>query len=278
VVASGGDDGSVDLWFISSNGARGGSNGATKAAAGAAGPGLEHTQAKVLHDASVTSLAAAPAVAQLASASADGTLRLWDCGQLLACTGQLGSSGGKPLNALAWTGEPAVLASAGDDGRLCLWDTRQLGSAPSAAAAVGAPALSLAVLGGGSGGKQQLVVGDLLGRVSVFDARNCSTPLQQRQLHGDAVHALAATSSSTGGSGGSGTVASGSDDGSILLLDCASLAASRQLAPAQQEGQASRYVRALAWSGGSRSSNGGGSQQQQLYCGSWSKEVSRVPL
>jgi methylosome protein 50 len=275
VVASGGDDGSVDLWFISSNATGGSSsNGATEAAAGAAGPRLEHTQAKVLHNASVTSLAAAPAAAQLASASADGTLRLWDCAQLLACTGQLGSAGGKPFNALAWTGEPAVLASAGDDGRLCLWDTRQLGSAPAAAAAVGAPALSLAV-GGGSGQQQQLVVGDLLGRVSVFDARNCSTPLQQRQLHGDAVHALAASSGSSSGS--SGMIASGCDDGSILLLDCASLAASRQLAPAQQEGQAPCYVRALAWSGSS--SNGDSSQQQQqLYCGSWSKKVSRVPL
>lgn len=259
VLASGTDDGSVDLWYLS----RG------SASSGAAAE-LRHAQAAVAHDAAVLCLAApggsgsGGAAQQLASASADGTLRLWDCSQLLACTAQLAAPGGAAMQGVAWTADPSLLASASADGRLGLWDVRQLGSSPAAAAAVGAPALAVAAATGG-GAAQLLVAGDLLGRLSLFDARNLAQPLQQRRLHGDAVHAVASCS-------GGSSVASGGDDGAIVLLDLASLAASRQLAPARREGEAPLYVRALAWAGGQQ----GG--QQQLYRGGWDRLVARVPL
>ena len=247
MLAIGSDDGCVELWYVS-------------------GEALELSQAKMLHSGAVAGLAAAPGASQLASASADGTLRVWDCGQLLTSTAQLGS-GGAAQHAVAWTADASTLASVGDAGSLCLWDTRQLGSAPVAVAAVGAKALSLAAAP--AGGKQLLVVGDLLGRVSVFDARSLGKPLQQRQLHADAVHALSAA----GSGGGSGILlASGADDGAIMLLDCADLAASRQLAPPRPEGQVPCYIRALAWQ------SPGGSSRQQLYRGGWDQIVAPVPL
>ncbi|KAL4422434.1 hypothetical protein ABPG75_008631 [Micractinium tetrahymenae] len=269
VLASGSDEGSVDLWYLSP------SNAGTRAAAE-----LSHATARVAHDAAVLCLTCPTAGSagsgsaqqqqQLASASADGTLRLWDCSQLLACTAQLGIAGGAAMNGVAWTADPSLLASASADGRLCLWDARQLGSSPAAAAAVGAPALAVAAAAGGSG-SQLLVAGDLLGRLSVFDARNLAQPLQQRRLHGDAVHALAASASGGGGSGSQ--VASGGDDGAIMLLDLASLAASRQLLPARREGEVPLYVRSLAWAGGQQ-----GGQKQQLYRGGWDQAVAQVPL
>lgn len=109
-----------------------------------------------------------------------------------------------------------------------------------------------------------LVAGDQLGRLTVFDARSLAAPLQHRRLHGDAVHALAA------GAGGS-PVASGGDDGSIALLDCARLEASRQLVPPREDGQAPCYMRALAWAGGQQ-------QQQQLLRGGWDQAVAAVAL
>lgn len=265
MVAAGGDNGSVDLWYLSS------SNGSPAAAAAAGGKGgsstpslLQHAQGKALHDGEVKALAPAPSSAQLASGSGDGTLRLWDCSQLLACTGTLGVSGSAPINAVTWTpGEGATLASAGSDGRLCLWDTRQLSSMPAAAAPVGAPALSLAALAAPGAAQPLLLVGDQLGRLSVFDPRSLSQPLQQRQLHADAVHALATSSTS-------GQAASGSDDGSIMLLNSTSLEASRQLVPARQDGEVPLYVRALAWSGGAA--------QQQLWQGGWDQAIATVPL
>ena len=216
------------------------------------------------HDAAVTALAPGPAANSLASASADGTLRLWDTAQLLTCTAQLGSGGpGTALAAAAWAG-PELLAAAGDAG-VSLWDVRRPGAAAAAAAGLGARALSLAAHCGAAG-QQLLVAGDALGRVSVFDARSLAQPLQQRTLHGDAVHALAAAPST----GGSTHVASGSDDGSVQLLDVADLAASRQLAPAKQDGEVPCYVRALVWSG----SEG----QQRLLRGGWDSTVAVMPL
>lgn len=262
VLASGSDDGSVDLWYLSPGSASSG----TRAE-------LRHAEARVAHDAAVLCLACAAgsggvsAQQQLASASADGTLRLWDCTQLLACAAQLGVAGGAAMHSVAWTADPSVLASASAGGRLCLWDARQLGSSPAAVAAVGAPALSVAAAS--AGGAQLLVAGDLLGCVSVWDARSMARPVQQRQLHGDAVHAVAASSGSTGGS----QVASGGDDGAIMLLDLASLAASRQLMPARQEGEAPLYVRTLAWAGGQQDSG-----KQQLFRGGWDQAVAQVPL
>ncbi|KAL4436109.1 hypothetical protein ABPG77_005557 [Micractinium sp. CCAP 211/92] len=262
VLASGADDGSVDLWYFSSG------NPSSGTAAE-----LRHAQAQVAHDAAVLCLAGAAGSGsggtqqQLASASADGTLRLWDCSQLLACTAQLGLAGGPAMHSVAWTADPSLLASASADGKLGMWDARLLGSSPVAAAAVGAPALAVAAVAGGGAG-QLLVAGDLLGCLSAFDARNMAQPLQQRQLHGDAVRALASCSASAGGS----HVASGGDDGAITLLDLSSLAASRQLAPARREGEAPLYVRALAWACGQQ----GG--QQQLYRGGWDQVVACVPL
>lgn len=245
IVASGDDAGSVDLWLLS-----GGGEGAV----------LEHSQAQVLHDGGVVAVATAPAANRLASASADGTVRLWDATNLLSCTAQLGGGGAPAINAVAWAG-PELVASAGHDGRLCLWDTRQAGSsAPAAAAAVGAPALSLAAAGGV---QPLLVAGDQLGRLALFDARSLAAPLQQRALHGDAVHALAAASSG-------GSVASGADDGSVALLDCGRLEASRQLVAPRQDGEAPCYVRALAWAGSQ--------PQQQLFRGGWDQAVAAVPL
>lgn len=256
MVASGGDDGSVQLWYLSS-GSSSSSDGAGNAISGP----LQLAQSVTAHDGSVVSLAAG-AGTTLASASADGTLRLWDCGQLLASTAQLGVPGSRGINAVAWVdvGGTQLLASAGDDGRLCLWDTRVAGSAPVVAAAVGAPALSLAAAAGSSG--QLLLAGDQLGRVSAFDARTAASlsaaPLQQKQLHSDAVHALAA---------GAGGAASASDDGSIMLLDCSRLEASRQLAAPLREGHDTPcYMRALAWEG------------KQLWRGGWDQAVAPVAL
>ncbi|PRW60254.1 serine threonine kinase [Chlorella sorokiniana] len=248
VVASGDDSGSVDLWYLS-----GGSEGAL----------LEHSQARVLHDAAVTALAPGPAGNALASASADGTLRLWETSSLLTCTAQLGSGGsGTALSAVAWAGH-ALVAAAGDAG-ISLWDVRQSGAAaPAAAAALGAWALSLAAHTNDSG-QQLLVAGDALGQVSVFDARSLAQPLQQRALHGDAVHAVAAATAPS--VNGSKHVATGSDDGSIQLLKVADLAGSCQLAPATKDGEAPCYVRALAWSG----SEG----EQRLFRGGWDQTVS----
>ena len=191
------------------------------------------------HDGAVLSLAAAPAAeggsAQLASASADGTLRLWDCGQLLASTSQLGVPGGAQLHACAWV-QAGQVATAGGDGRLCLWDSRQLGGAPAAAAAVGAPVLSLAAVA--AGGQHLLVAGDQLGRLSVYDPRSFTAPLRRLQPHADSVHALAAAASGEGA-----LVASGADDGGVALLDCARLdEAPRQLVPARREGEAPQRV------------------------------------
>ncbi len=224
-----------------------------------------YAQARVQHDAAVTAVSPGPAANSLASASADGTLRLWDTAQLLTCTAQLGSGGpGTALAAAAWAG-PELLAAAGDAG-VSLWDVRRPGAAAVAAASLGARALSLAAHSGAAG-QQLLVAGDALGRVSVWDARSLAQPLQQRALHGDAVHALAAAAP---GAGGSTHVASGSDDGSVQLLDVADLAASRQLAPAKQDGEVPCYVRALVWSG----SEG----QRRLVRGGWDSTVSVVPL
>ena len=220
-------------------------------------------QARVLHDAAVTALAPGPSGNALASASADGTLRLWETASLLTCTAQLGAGGtGTAVSAAAWAG-PTLLAAAGDAG-LNLWDVRQAGTAaPAAAAALGARVLSVAAHTGADG-QQLLITGDALGRVSVFDARTLAQPLQQHTLHGDAVHALAVAAAP--GVNGSKHVASGSDDGSIQLLKVADLAGSCQLAPAKQDGEAPCYVRALVWSG----SHG----EQRLVRGGWDQQVA----
>lgn len=250
MLAAGGDDGSVQLWYLSSGSAP--ESGA---------PLLQAAQAaQALHDGAVAALAPAPGGApQLASAAGDGTLRLWDASQLLACTGVLGAPGGGALNAAAWL-DASQLASVGDDGRLCLWDARQCGAAPAAAAAVGAPALSLAALAGGA--QPLLVAGDQLGRVSAYDTRSLAQPLQQRRVHADCVRALAAAP------GGGGRAASAGDNGAVWLLDRAQLEASRQLVPARRDGQLPLYVRALAWSG----------DGAQLWRGGWDRAVAAVPL
>jgi WD40 repeat protein len=242
MLATGADDGSVGLWYVSGGGQA----------------QLEPTQAKLLHSDGVRGVAAAPGEPRLASASADGTLRLWDCAQLLACTSQLGAPGDAAQHAVAWAASPALLASASHAGRLCLWDARQLGSAPAAAAAVGAPALSLAVAAAGA--QALLVAGDELGRVSVFDPRSLAQPMQQQQLHGDAVHALAA--------GGGGRVAAGSDDGGVSLFAVggAAAAAPRLAVPPRGDGEAPCYIRALAW------------QQERLFRGGWDQAVGEVQV
>ncbi len=242
MLATGGDDGAVSLWYVSRQGEA----------------QLEQTQSKLLHSDCVHGMAAAPREARLASASADGTLRLWDCGQLLACSAQLGAPGGAAQHAVAWAGSPPLLASASRGGRLCLWDARQLGAAPAGTAVVGAPALSLAVAAAPA--HPLLVAGDELGRVSVFDPRSLVQPLQQQQLHGDAVHALAA--------GGSGSVAAGSDDGGVSLFEAggAAAAAPRLAVPPRGDGEAPCYIRALAWQG------------QRLFRGGWDQAVAEVPV
>ncbi|KAL4855054.1 Vegetative incompatibility protein HET-E-1 [Chlorella vulgaris] len=251
VLASGGDDGSVDLWFLQPH------------AAGDSQP-LQRTQTKVLHNGAVLALAAAADDTRLASASADGTLRLWDCNQLLACTAQLGGGdsvgGSAALNTVAWTADHTV-ATVGQTGQLCMWDARQLSSTPAAAAAVGAPGLSLAVRNASQG---QLVVGDLLGRVAVYDCRCLGQPVQQKQLHQDAVHSLASTRSGSGS-----LVASGGDDGAVMLLDCSCLGASRQLVGAKGAGETPCYIRALAWQK---------QQPQRLYRGGWDQTIATVAL
>lgn len=66
----------------------------------------------------VSGLAVGSSNAQLASASWDGTLRLWDCTQLLAPAGQLVGHRGA-VHAVAWepSGSGSMVVSAGQVGR-----------------------------------------------------------------------------------------------------------------------------------------------------------------
>ena len=90
------------------------------------------------HTAGVSAVRWSPDGSRLASASGDGTARIWD-GATGACLAVL-AGGHEPrapgLNDVAWSPDGAHVASAGDDGTARLWGV----DAAIAAAAAGAPA------------------------------------------------------------------------------------------------------------------------------------------
>ncbi len=98
-----------DLFGILSSGERG------------AGPTTGHTNA-------VFAMSFDPSGKLLATASADGTARLWDV-EARKSLAVFGTEGGPAVNALAFSPDGRILATGGEDGILRLWDVTPAGLA-----------------------------------------------------------------------------------------------------------------------------------------------------
>eukprot|EP00753_Platysulcus_tardus_P022393 PLAT9506.3.p2 GENE.PLAT9506.3~~PLAT9506.3.p2 ORF type:complete len:389 (-),score=209.38 PLAT9506.3:1404-2570(-) len=184
------------------------------------------------HDDVVTAVTVRASDGLLASASHDGFLLLW--GDLLSrrATCRLGKAG--LLWDAAWSpSDDALLASASQDGQLRVWDVRAGTVAFRQQLAVAATALAWRSDG------HAVAVGGEDGKVGVLDVRSggdAAALHSSAAQHDGAVHVVAWAP------GSSSLLASGGDDGRVLLSNVAVPDSSSRLL-----GKHADYVRGLAW-------------------------------
>jgi len=218
--------------------------------------------------------------ARLASAGADGSVRLWDCGAG-AQLRRLGRGVRGAVNCCAAHGAQ-LLAAGGDDGVVRVWDGRQrrpahvLGGGANAGATAGAgagagartPALPVAAVAWSLAG-DQLFAGGVAEAIDGWDLRRgaVSTRLQG---HTDTVTGLALSPGGDGGDGGGGGGGGGSGDGGRSLLSNSMDGSLRiwDARPFVPEGQ-DRCLKALAGHSHSRA------ERALLRC-AWSSDGSRA--
>lgn len=234
VVVTGSDDGSIDLWEYK----------ADKTSCS-----LHHLEGKPAHDQTVSSVTAAPGGHQVASASWDLQVRIWDTSAFLECTASL--VGHTDLvHAAAWGADSGTLFSASQDRTVRQWDPRKNVCAsiirlPQPVCAVASCSRS-----------HRLVAGDELGGLTFYDTRKDGIQLAHlKALHHDAIRAIAFPSSES-----KAMVASSGDDGRICIIpqDQQISAVKQQVRTPHKHGA---YIRALAYG-----SNG-------LYSAGWDGSI-----
>lgn len=174
------------------------------------------------HDGPVASVAARD---ELASASTDGTLKLWDLERARSSrTIQLTGA----ATALAWV-DASVVCCAADDGTVSTFDVRC--DEPASIVRGGAvPTCALCLVG------DRVVAGLEDGTLVVRDARDLSVVDSLDAVHQPGAPVCAITTSS------SGLLATASDDCSVCLLDAATSKLVRRYMPLHSD-----YVRGLAF-------------------------------
>ena len=139
------------------------------------------------HQGDVYSAAFSPDGRQLASASSDRTVRLWNVAAAKCVAALAGHA--DEVNAVVWSPDGRLVASAGDDGAVRFWDAaahREL--APPLRFERG-PAVSLAYAPNG----ERLAVGDDAGRVVLYDAKR-RRAVKTIETEAGRVHAVAFSS------------------------------------------------------------------------------------
>ena len=143
------------------------------------------------HQEGVTCLASSRGTLRVASASADGTARVWMAVQgssgshVLQHTSNLASWRKCPVHTVTWLPEPEGLATGASDGVLRLWDLRASQPLVGRSSPVDAPLLAAAV----GSAESQLLTGCEAGRVMLFDRRRLATPIATDQVGCLAAHA-----------------------------------------------------------------------------------------
>ncbi|KAL1523143.1 hypothetical protein AB1Y20_018098 [Prymnesium parvum] len=192
------------------------------------------------HTALIASLSASRGGARrVASASADGTARVWSVVQgldasshILAHTSARASWCDCLVHAVKWLPEPESIATAASDGVVRLWDLRAAQPLVGRSPATDAALLALDV------DASQLCVGCEAGRVIQFDRRNLAKSLVEAQVHQGAVTSLQLSSDT---SSGRTLLASTSADHTAAVVDA------RSLCEVARFTQHSDFVSSAAW-------------------------------
>lgn len=195
-IVSGSDDGLVALW----------------SAAGGSATSLQQAEGQVSpSDRAVTCVAPAPDSTTLASSYEDGTVKLWDmAGGTLSMLWSAEAPSAARVAQVAWGGaSPQVLAAAAKGG-CSLLETKS--GRAAAHAPCGQPLTCISWHG-----DSYLLVGDLLGRVSLYDIRaGLHNPLARVAVHTESVNQLTVLAPAEPAAGAMQFVSCG-DDGAVRV-------------------------------------------------------------
>lgn len=208
------------------------------------------------HSGPVRAVAFSPGGLSLASASSDGTARLWD---LRALRHRGGFSSKRGFSAVAFTPEGRYLIAGGDDGVIRLWDARTGVKRAELSSGKGA-IWCLAVSPDG----RRLAVGGEDGLVRLYDLRR-TRPKLKRVLSG-----ALGTVTSVAFSPDSRTVAAGGADWRVRLWDAASGKAGRVL------GGHHDWVWSVAFSPAGILASGGNDGRIKLWNAATGRELAEL--